>query len=189
MTVQQRRPSGTPAGGQFAAHAHAESELSLDAAPAGASDELRAEVDRLAQYGSVPTGGHLQVLLPHERAAAGGRMQTFCKDWAGFLSDPEFMATCKVVSAKDGSGLVTGQTSVHADVLLDMPDDLEDRIAAGETLGDAWDPLPVVLKIGRRRMVRDGHHRMMRKLLVGEPIRYRYVTEADLIAWQQRPAA
>lgn len=189
MTVQQRRPSGTPAGGQFAAHAHAESELSLDVAPAGASDELRAEVDRLAQYGSVPTGGHLQVLLPHERAAAGGRMQTFCKDWAGFLSDPEFMATCKVVSAKDGSGLVTGQTSVHADVLLDMPDDLEDRIAAGETLGDAWDPLPVVLKIGRRRMVRDGHHRMMRKLLVGEPIRYRYVTEADLIAWQQRPAA
>jgi hypothetical protein len=189
VTVQQRRPSGTPAGGQFAAHAHAEPELSLDAVPAGASDELRAEVDRLAQYGSVPTGGHLQVLLPHERASAGGRMQTFCKDWAGFLSDPQFMATCKVVTAKDGAGLVTGQTSVHADVLLEMPDDIEDRIAAGETLSDAWDPLPVVLKIGRRKMVRDGHHRMMRKLLVGEPVRYRYVTEADLLAWQQAPAA
>lgn len=163
--------------------------MSLDAVPGGASDELRAEVERLAQYGSVPTGGHLQVLLPHERASAGGRMQDFCKDWAGFLSDPQFMATCKVVTAKDGSGLVTGQTSVHADALLGMPDDLEDRIAAGETLGDAWDPLPVVLKIGRRKMVRDGHHRMMRRLLVGEPVRYRYVTEADLIAWQRRPAA
>lgn len=137
----------------------------------------------------VPTRGHLRVLDAVERSRVGSKMARFCKDWDGFLADPAFMATCKIVSAPDGSGLVTGQTSVHADVLLDMPDDIEEAIAAGDPYGDAWDPLPVVLKLGRQRVVRDGHHRLMRRLLVGEPIRYRYVTEADLIAWQQRPAA
>jgi hypothetical protein len=171
--------------GRFSHRHHAEADVDL-ATPV---DPLREAVESLDSFGMVPTAGHLQVLAPVERGRVGSRMQTFCKDWGGFLDDPEFMATCKVVSAKDGSSLVTGQTSVHADVLLDMPDDIEELIAAGDPHGDAWDPLPVVLKIGRQRVVRDGHHRLMRKLLVGEPIRYRYVTEADLIAWQQRPAA
>lgn len=181
----QQHPRGTA--GRFAPAGHDESGVSLDE-PTDA-DALRTAIEAADRYGSVPTSGHLRVMDPVERARVGGRMQTFCKDWGGFLSDPAFLATCKTVRAKDGSGLATGQTSVHTETLLEMPDDIERRIAEDRVMGDAWDPLPVVLKIGRNRVVRDGHHRMMRKLLVGEPVEYRYVTEADLIAWQQRPAA
>ena len=176
-------PQSRDRAGRFAGRPHSEADLALPST----GPDLKAVVDSLAVDEMVPTSGHLGLLHGDERRKVNARMTTFCKEWIGFLSDPDFMATCPVVSAADGSGLVTGQVSVSAEAMLDMPDDLAERIAAGRVPDQAWDPLPVVVKIGRQRVVRDGHHRMMRRLLVGEPIEYRYVTEADLVAWQGRP--
>lgn len=168
--------------GKFAAKEHQPSTTDLD------GGDLADVVDRMQRYGSVDVDGYIEVLPPHERAKVGVRMQMMSRDYDGFLNDPEFMATCQTVEANDGSRLVTGQGTVNADRLLAMGDDIEDRIneSLGDVNQDAWDGLPVVFRIGRRNVVRDGHHRLMRRLLMGEPVEYRMVTQADFDRWQIR---
>lgn len=122
------------------------------------------------------TDQHMNVLDDHERGKVGVKLQEMSQRWATALADPTVMAKMPVVTDRDGRRLTTGQSTVHASKVSDMPDD-PTKFNPG---GDEWDALPVVFKIGSKRIVRDGHHRLMKRLVAGEPISYRYVTEADL---------
>lgn len=126
----------------------------------------------------VDVSEHMNVLPAWEVGKVGVKMQEMSQQWASLLERPEVIAGLPRVRAKDGAGLFTGQGTVRQGTIDAMPADDEVRLCADG--GDAWSSLPVVFKIGRQRVVRDGHHRLVRRLQAGLPIEYILVESATI---------
>lgn len=141
---------------------------------------MRSRVELVVERPEIAdVGEYMNVLPVWEVGKVGVRMQEMSNAWAGLLSDPAVIAGLPRVRAKDGSGLWTGQGTVRQATVDALPDD-DGEIRLGADGGDAWDVLPVVFKIGRQRIVRDGHHRLVRRLQAGEPIEYILVEPATI---------
>lgn len=144
--------------------------LAVDECDGDEGVPARPEIVEVAEF--------LSVLPPWEVGKVGVKMQEMSRAWSALLERPEVIAGLPRVRAKDGRGLFTGQGTVRQAVIDGMPADDDIRLCADG--GDAWSSLPVVFKIGRQKVIRDGHHRMVRRLQAGLPIEYILIEPATI---------
>lgn len=113
----------------------------------------------------------VNILPAWEIGHVGIELQRRSKALAHLYTDREWWGQQPVIRAADATLLWTGQSTVKAARVAAMPDVVW-LDGEGDGLGDAWCQLPVAFVIGRRRVLRDGHHRLVKQLQTQQSVSY-----------------